>query len=70
MVKKKEQDMFDIRTLIKAREAHGKEVEALELAIKNAVNSVIDGMEIETVLLGENKDNSFNFTIWGKLAVE
>jgi hypothetical protein len=58
---------FDIHGLLKAREAHRKEVEALEIAIKNAVNSVIDGMEVETVCLGENKDDSFNFTIWGKL---
>jgi hypothetical protein len=60
-------ESFDIRALIKAREAHSKEVKAFELAIKNTINNVIDGMEIETVCLGENKDNSFNFTIWGKL---
>jgi hypothetical protein len=61
---------FDIRSLIKAREIHVKEVEALETAIKKAVNNAVDGMEIETVCLGENKDASFNFTIWGKLVVE
>jgi hypothetical protein len=60
---------FDIRSLIKAREDHSKEVGALETAIKEAVNNAIDGMEIETVCLGENKDASFNFTIWGKLVV-
>ncbi|MDR1202903.1 MAG: hypothetical protein LBL58_14915 [Tannerellaceae bacterium] len=54
---------FNIRALIKAREAHGKEVEALETAIKEAINSAIDGMKIETVCLGENKGDSFNFTI-------
>jgi DNA-binding protein YbaB len=61
---------FDIRSLIKAREAHGKEVEALETAIKKAVNDAVNGMEIETVSSGENKDDSFNFTIWGKLVIE
>jgi hypothetical protein len=40
---------FDIRALIKAMESHGKEVEALETAIKEAINSAIDGMKIETV---------------------
>jgi hypothetical protein len=61
---------FDIRALIKTREAHGKEVRALETAIREAVNNAVDGMKIETVCLGENKDDSFNFTIWGKLVVE
>jgi hypothetical protein len=61
---------FDIRALIKAREVHSKEVGALETAIREAVNNAVDGMKIETVCLGENKDDSFNFTIWGKLAVE
>jgi hypothetical protein len=60
---------FDIRSLINAREAHSKEVGALEVAIKEAVNNAVDGMKIETVCLGENKDDSFNFTIWGKLVV-
>jgi hypothetical protein len=60
--------LLDIRALIKAREAHIKEVESLELAVKNAINNAIDGMNIETVCLGENKDNSFNFTVWGKIA--
>jgi hypothetical protein len=61
---------FNIRSLITARESHNKEVEALETAIKKAVNNAVDGMEIETVCLGENKGDSFNFTIWGKLIVE
>jgi hypothetical protein len=60
---------FDIRSLVKAREAHSKEVLALEDAIKEAINSAVDGMKIETVCLGENKDDSFNFTIWGKLVL-
>jgi hypothetical protein len=63
------ENVFDIRGLIKAREAHGKEVENLELSIKNAINGVITGMKITYVHLGENKDNSFNFTVWGKLDV-
>ena len=58
---------FDIRTLIKAREAHGKEVEALELSVKTALNNAIGGMKVETVCLGENKDDSFNFTVWGTI---
>jgi hypothetical protein len=61
---------FNIRALVKARAAHGKEVEALETVIKNAINNAVDGMEIKTVCLGENKDDSFSFTIWGNLAVE
>jgi hypothetical protein len=64
------QKSFDVRPLIKAREVHGKEVGALETTIKEAVNNAVDGMEIETVCLGENKDDSFNFTIWGKLVIE
>jgi hypothetical protein len=60
---------FDIRALIKSREAHSKEVAALEVAIMEAVNNAVDGMKIETVCLGENKDDSFNFTIWGRLVI-
>jgi hypothetical protein len=60
---------FDIRALIKAREAHSKEVEAFELAIKEAISNTVDGMKVETVCLGENKDNSFNFTIWGTVNI-
>jgi hypothetical protein len=37
---------FDIRSLIKAREDHSKEVGALETAIKEAVNNAVDGMEM------------------------
>jgi hypothetical protein len=58
---------LDIHSLVKARETHNKEVELLEFAIKEAINNAVDGMNIETVCLGENEDDSFNFTIWGKL---
>jgi hypothetical protein len=61
---------FNIRALIKAKEAHNKEVGASETAIREAVNSAVDGMKIETMCLGENTDDHFNFTIWGKLVVE
>ncbi|MDR1905171.1 MAG: hypothetical protein LBQ88_23180 [Treponema sp.] len=58
---------FDMRSLKAAADAHGKAVEALELAIKEALNNALEGINIETVCLGENKDDSFNFTIWGKI---
>jgi hypothetical protein len=35
---------FDIRSLIKARKDHSKEVGALETAIREAVNNAIDGI--------------------------
>jgi hypothetical protein len=37
----------------------------LELAIKNAINNAVAGMNIQTICLGENKDDQFNFSIWG-----
>jgi hypothetical protein len=58
-------NFFNVRRFIEAREYHKKECQAFEIAIKNAINNAVAGMNIQTVCLGENKDNQFNFTIWG-----
>ena len=60
-------NILNVRKFIEARETHSKEVESFELAIKNAINNSVVGMKIQTVCLGENKDNEFNFTIWGTI---
>jgi hypothetical protein len=59
--------LFNVQKFIEAREAHSKEVAAFELAIKNAINNTVPCMNIQTVCLGENKDDKFNFTIWGTI---
>jgi hypothetical protein len=62
-------DLFNVQKFIEAREAHSKEAASFELAIKNAINSVVPGLNIQTVCLGENKDDEFNFTIWGTIDI-
>jgi hypothetical protein len=62
-------DAFDIRQYIESRNAHGKEADCFEDAVKNVINGAFAGVKIEKVCLCENQDDSFALNIYGEFVI-